>query len=110
MRFRLETFSLKELLLRYPTGHVKVQIWSHVGETGSAIVIPLTVCSSPVQCLLLVLQYMQSSKGSTQTWKIHGAAINLSLQLGLQRQIPSGDPLEDAIVNRVWWMCLLMDR
>ncbi|KAH6668410.1 fungal-specific transcription factor domain-containing protein [Halenospora varia] len=63
-----------------------------------------------LQCWLLVLQYVQSSKGSTQIWGIHGAAMSLSLQLGMQRQTQAGNTLEETIANRVWWMCLLMDR
>ncbi|KAH6668430.1 fungal-specific transcription factor domain-containing protein [Halenospora varia] len=62
-----------------------------------------------LQCLLLILQYVQSSKGSTQIWGLHGAAMSLSLQLGMQRQTQAGNSLQDVISNRVWWMCLLMD-
>lgn len=65
-----------------------------------------------MQALILLVQYFEGTQGSAQTWKLHGTAVNIGLQLGLQQPSQShyGGPLEAEIRRRTWWACFMMDR
>ncbi|KAK9454013.1 fungal-specific transcription factor domain-containing protein [Dipodascopsis uninucleata] len=65
-----------------------------------------------VQYLLLMVQYLQGSQRSVQTWALHGIAVKTALQLGLQSDIVSKDlsQIEREIRKRTWYGCVILDR
>ena len=65
-----------------------------------------------VQALLLISQFLQGTKGSVQTWSIHGLAVKAALQLGLQSEAFGQEfsPLEQEVRKRTWLGCVILDR
>ncbi|KAK0653510.1 Patulin cluster transcription factor patL [Lasiodiplodia hormozganensis] len=65
-----------------------------------------------LQALVLLVQYFEGTQSAAQTWKLHGTAVNVGLQLGLQQpmQAQCSGPLEAEIRRRTWWACFMMDR
>ncbi len=66
-----------------------------------------------VQCLLLLAQYLQSTREPQQCWLFAGLAIRIAQSLGLDLPSTSagtaaGKP--DDFLRKVWHGCVLMDR
>ncbi|EXJ56992.1 hypothetical protein A1O7_07336 [Cladophialophora yegresii CBS 114405] len=66
-----------------------------------------------VQCLLLLAQYLQSTREPQQCWLFVGLAIRIAQSLGLDLPSTSarthnGRP--DEFLRKVWHGCVLMDR
>ena len=66
-----------------------------------------------VQCLLLLAQYLQSTREPQQCWMFAGLAIRIAQSLGLDLPSTSvrtatGNP--DDFLRRLWHGCILMDR
>src|SRR6266498_321003 len=63
-----------------------------------------------VQSLLLMVQYLQSTQKSIQTWSVHGLAVKAAFQLGLHspdvnNQFP---PLEREVRKRTWFGSVIL--
>ncbi|KAI9730222.1 MAG: hypothetical protein M1834_005986 [Cirrosporium novae-zelandiae] len=65
-----------------------------------------------VQYLLLMVQYLQGSQRSVQTYAVHGQAVKSAFQLGLQSEEVSKrfTTIEREERKRTWYACVLMDR
>lgn len=66
-----------------------------------------------VQCLLLLAQYLQSTREPQQCWLFVGLAIRIAQSLGLDLPSTSaGTPADgpDDTLRKVWHGCVLMDR
>ena len=66
-----------------------------------------------VQCLLLMAQYLQSTREPQQCWMFVGLAIRIAQSLGLDLPSTStttqnGNP--DDFLRKLWHGCVLMDR
>ena len=65
-----------------------------------------------VQFLLLLVQYLQGTRQSLQTWTVHGLAVKAALQLGLHSNeaLKRFSPLDREIRKRTWYACVVLDR
>ncbi|KAJ9610571.1 hypothetical protein H2200_005348 [Cladophialophora chaetospira] len=66
-----------------------------------------------VQCLLLLAQYLQSTREPQQCWLFVGLAIRIAQSLGLDLPSTSagtGTGKPDDFLRKVWHGCVLMDR
>ncbi|KAH8885921.1 hypothetical protein GQ53DRAFT_876875 [Thozetella sp. PMI_491] len=65
-----------------------------------------------IQVMLLMVQYLQGTRRSIQTWTVHGHAVRLAIQLGLHSNetLKQCDPLEQEVRVRTWYCCILLDR
>ena len=65
-----------------------------------------------VQFLLLVVQHLQGTRQSLQTWTVHGLAVKAALQLGLHSNeaLKRFSPLDREIRKRTWYACVVLDR
>lgn len=65
-----------------------------------------------VQCFLLMVHYLQSTKYLARNWMLVGIAIRMAQALRLHRVETSAqqDPKRRELYRRVWHGCLFMDR
>lgn len=65
-----------------------------------------------LQILLIMAQYLQSTRRSIKTWNLHGLAVKRAFQLGLysQHTLDRFPPLEKETRTRVWYACVMLDR
>ncbi|KAK7211504.1 hypothetical protein V2G26_018682 [Clonostachys chloroleuca] len=65
-----------------------------------------------VQVMILITQYLQGTQRSIKTWAIHGLAVKMAFQLGLQSEqvLDRFDPLERETRIRTWYGCAALDR
>ena len=67
---------------------------------------------SPVQALLLMLQYSQGTQRAAETWRLMSHVVEGAFQIGLHHS-NGGESL--SVVNheirkRTWWMYFMMDK
>lgn len=62
--------------------------------------------------MLLMVQYLQGTRRSVQTWTIHGDAVRAAFQLGLHSSetLAQFGPLEQEMRIRTWYCCVVLDR
>lgn len=62
--------------------------------------------------MLLMVQYLQGTRRSVQTWTIHGDAVRAAFQLGLHSSetLAQFGPLEQEVRIRTWYCCIILDR
>ena len=62
--------------------------------------------------MLLMVQYLQGTRRSVQTWTMHGHAVRAAIQLGLHSSdaLEQLETLEREVRIRTWYCCIVLDR
>ena len=62
--------------------------------------------------MLLMVQYLQGTRRSVQTWTMHGHVVRAAIQLGYHSNdaLEQFSALEQEVRVRTWYNCIILDK